>query len=104
MELYSCDQCDYRSYTATVLERHRSAHVDEKPFLCPDCGRAVKNDKQLKEHMKNVHKVGPAGEIIQDNPKVQLLLNFCGHLLANMLTYIYSLTFNFTIVNIVLSV
>lgn len=42
------------------------SHVDEKPFLCPDCGRAVKNDKQLKEHMKTVHKIGIDGEKIKN--------------------------------------
>jgi len=61
MELYSCHSCEYRSFTVTVMEKHKRSHLDDKPFLCPDCGRAVKNDKQLKEHMKVVHKVGPDG-------------------------------------------
>jgi len=59
--LYACDKCDYRSFTLKVMERHKLSHVEEKPFLCPDCGRAVKNDKQLKKHMRVVHKLGPDG-------------------------------------------
>jgi len=55
MELYKCSICPYRSFTHTVLERHKTTHKIDKPFLCPDCGRALKNDKQLKEHMRTVH-------------------------------------------------
>ena len=56
------------------MERHKLSHVEEKPFLCPDCGRAVKNDKQLKKHMRVVHKLGPDGAKLEYVEQVNFII------------------------------
>ena len=37
-------------------------HTDAKPCLCPECGRSVKNDRQLRDHMRVVHAVNADGK------------------------------------------
>lgn len=59
MELYSCDKCEYKTYSLAKLNNvHRLIHGEEKPFLCDFCGKGFKNPKQLRNH-KIVHKMKP---------------------------------------------
>lgn len=54
MELFQCDQCDYRNYSISIMENvHKPIHSPDKNYLC-DCGKRFKNSKQLTNH-KNRH-------------------------------------------------
>ncbi|XP_060516482.1 zinc finger protein ZFP2-like [Cylas formicarius] len=56
MELYSCDKCDYKTYSLSKMNNvHKLIHGDVKAFLCDICNKAFKNLKQLRNH-KVVHK------------------------------------------------
>nr|CAD7195398.1 unnamed protein product [Timema douglasi] len=51
MELYSCNQCDYKTISHSKLVNvHSRIHGDERPFLCDICGKGFKNPKQLRNH------------------------------------------------------
>ncbi|KAK4884952.1 hypothetical protein RN001_001223 [Aquatica leii] len=56
MELYSCDMCDYKTFSLGKLNNiHRLIHSDHKAFNCDVCQKAFKNTKQLRNH-KITHK------------------------------------------------
>ncbi|XP_022907334.1 zinc finger protein 492-like isoform X2 [Onthophagus taurus] len=56
MELFSCDKCDYKTYSLGKLNNiHKLIHNDAKPYICNLCPRAFKNSKQLRNH-KTLHK------------------------------------------------
>ncbi|KAF5301133.1 hypothetical protein FQR65_LT08963 [Abscondita terminalis] len=56
MELYSCDMCDYKTFSLGKLNNiHRLIHSDHKGFICDVCQKAFKNSKQLRNH-KITHK------------------------------------------------
>lgn len=56
MELYSCDLCDYKTFSLGKLNNiHKPIHSDLKAFSCDVCGKAFKNSKQLRNH-KLTHK------------------------------------------------
>lgn len=65
MELYSCQKCQYKSFFKSTMDKHNFSHIELNPCLCPECGRAVKNERQLKEHMKTVHKISLEGTKIE---------------------------------------
>ena len=54
MELYKCQECNFRSFTKKRLALHKPTHSTHKPYLCDDCGKAFKNEKNLKVH-KRMH-------------------------------------------------
>lgn len=61
LELYSCDQCGYKTPSLSNLKNvHSKIHGTEKPFLCDTCGKGFKTTKQLRNH-KGIHikKDGP---------------------------------------------
>lgn len=56
MELYSCDKCDYKTFSLSKLNNiHKLIHGDVKAFVCDICQKAFKNTKQLRNH-KITHK------------------------------------------------
>lgn len=51
MDLYKCDQCDYRSWSYSNLENtHKKIHSQEKNYSCNLCKKSFKNQKQLINH------------------------------------------------------
>ena len=59
---YSCTQCDKKFLTEKILQYHTQyRHREEKKeeVSCEYCGRAFswKNRKNLKKHIRDVHKV-----------------------------------------------
>lgn len=56
MELYSCDLCDYKTFSLGNLNNnHKLIHSDVKSFVCSVCDKSFKNAKQLRNH-KMIHK------------------------------------------------
>ncbi|KAB0804649.1 hypothetical protein PPYR_01619 [Photinus pyralis] len=56
MELYSCDICDYKTFSLGKLNNiHKLIHSDLKAFICEVCQKGFKNTKQLRNH-KMTHK------------------------------------------------
>lgn len=56
MELFSCDKCDYKTYSLSKLNSiHKLIHSDVKAFVCDICKKSFKNSKQLNNH-KATHK------------------------------------------------
>lgn len=53
MELYNCDVChSYKSYSLARVETHKICHKVAKPFLCDDCGKGFKTNRNLKLHIQ----------------------------------------------------
>ncbi|GAB6030445.1 hypothetical protein CHUAL_007315 [Chamberlinius hualienensis] len=51
MELYTCDICNYKTYSyGKLINMHRRIHSDDRPFLCDTCGKGFKTSKQLRNH------------------------------------------------------
>lgn len=56
MELYSCDKCDYKTFSLGKLNNiHKLIHSDLRAFVCEICCKGFKNTKQLRNH-KATHK------------------------------------------------
>lgn len=55
MELYTCDQCGYKTPSLSNMNNiHIKIHGSEKPYLCDTCGKGFKTTKQLGNH-KVIH-------------------------------------------------
>lgn len=75
MELYSCDLCDYKTFSLTNLNNnHKSIHSDVKSFVCTECNKSFKNAKQLRNH-KMVHK--------EKTPKAVHVCDMCNKSFCN---------------------
>uniref|UniRef100_A0A182K519 Transcription factor grauzone n=1 Tax=Anopheles christyi TaxID=43041 RepID=A0A182K519_9DIPT len=49
---HACDQCDYTTINVQSLQNHRRVqHTNEKPFVCPTCGKSFKVKSNLREHL-----------------------------------------------------
>ncbi|XP_033752949.1 uncharacterized protein LOC117336489 isoform X20 [Pecten maximus] len=46
----ACQICGKFFQSMSYLERHMRSHSSERPFTCPDCGRAYKHKFALKKH------------------------------------------------------
>ncbi|KAJ8923938.1 hypothetical protein NQ315_006714 [Exocentrus adspersus] len=56
MDLYSCDKCEYKSFSLAKLNNiHKLIHSEVRAFLCDICNKSFKNSKQLRNH-KMTHK------------------------------------------------
>ncbi|CAG0884962.1 unnamed protein product [Cyprideis torosa] len=55
MELYACNQCNYKTVSLSKLVNlHKRSHSDDRPFPCDQCGKQFKTSKQLRNH-KVIH-------------------------------------------------
>ena len=65
MELYSCEFCDFKTPLLSRLKNtHEKIHFNERNFACDICGKAFKNNKQLKNHHR-LHKNKPPDGSLQ---------------------------------------
>lgn len=56
MELFACDQCDFKTPILSRLNNtHVKIHSSERNFKCDICNKAFKNTKQLKNH-RRIHR------------------------------------------------
>ncbi|XP_035787380.1 uncharacterized protein LOC118464252 [Anopheles albimanus] len=54
MELYACQLCSFKTpLLARLLKTHMLIHSDERNFKCGVCGKAFKNNKQLRNHRRS---------------------------------------------------
>ncbi|KAL0853064.1 hypothetical protein ABMA27_012839 [Loxostege sticticalis] len=51
-QTYTCDVCDYTSFSKDSLTRHLICHTDEKNFKCQVCKKTYARKKTLTEHMR----------------------------------------------------
>lgn len=49
---YSCDVCEYSTFTVEVMRRHVLTHVEDKPHKCKLCNRSYIQRVQLQRHME----------------------------------------------------
>ncbi|KAG1652071.1 Zinc finger protein 737 [Nymphon striatum] len=51
MELYTCEFCDYKTWSFSRLHTtHKLIHGEARSFLCDVCGKGFKTYKQMKNH------------------------------------------------------
>ena len=50
VELLSCDLCTYKTGNKELLKFHIKTHSDLRTCLCDECGKGLKNMKQLRNH------------------------------------------------------
>uniref|UniRef100_A0A1B6DZT1 C2H2-type domain-containing protein n=2 Tax=Clastoptera arizonana TaxID=38151 RepID=A0A1B6DZT1_9HEMI len=55
MDLFSCEQCTYKTNSFSKLNQHCKIHGEERPYLCDTCGKGFKTTKQLRNH-KVIHR------------------------------------------------
>ncbi|KAL3288652.1 hypothetical protein HHI36_003085 [Cryptolaemus montrouzieri] len=100
MELYCCNECDYKTYSLAKLNNiHKLIHTNVKSFICNICQKGFKNNKQMRNHRaihkskseKLVHECEVCGRKFSDRRQVKLhmdtvhmklkpfLCNFCGY-------------------------
>uniref|UniRef100_A0A0K8VQR2 Zinc finger protein weckle n=1 Tax=Bactrocera latifrons TaxID=174628 RepID=A0A0K8VQR2_BACLA len=47
-----CPHCDRKFPTKTIVAKHiKYVHMNERSFICEECGEAVRSEGQLKQHM-----------------------------------------------------
>jgi len=60
-----CPFCDRKFVNKTILDRHnKSAHSDDRPFVCEECGMGFKRKNILENHLLSIHSTSsfPCGE------------------------------------------
>lgn len=56
MDLYSCDKCEYKTFSLAKLNNiHKLIHSEVRGYVCDVCNKSFKNSKQLRNH-KMTHK------------------------------------------------
>ena len=53
-EVISCEQCGKTFSSMACLQRHKTIHTGEMPFVCVECGKGFRRKTHLEGH-KNVH-------------------------------------------------
>ena len=64
------------------MDKHKKSHSSTTgTYLCPECGRGVKDDRQLKQHLRTVHGLTKDGTKLENIEKVRVVykggLNLC---------------------------
>ena len=54
-EEHRCDECDFVTYTAKLLQNHKSNNHMEKPYKCDFCEHRVSRAEQLLDHIRHHH-------------------------------------------------
>ena len=54
-EEHRCDECDYVTYTAKLLDCHKLNKHMEKPFKCDFCEHRVSKKPELLDHIRHHH-------------------------------------------------
>ncbi|NWW01350.1 ZN574 protein, partial [Oreocharis arfaki] len=49
---YPCPECGKAFRQSTHLKDHRRLHTGERPFRCPDCGKSFAIAVRLAEHRR----------------------------------------------------
>lgn len=53
------------------MDKHKKSHSSTTgTYLCPECGRGVKDDRQLKQHLRTVHGRTKDGTKLENIEKV----------------------------------
>ncbi len=53
LELFACPECDnFRCFSRARLRLHQTSHRGDRPFLCDDCGKGFKTEKNLRVHQR----------------------------------------------------
>lgn len=53
-QMFSCDQCDYSTYSSYNLKVHIRTHTGEKPYRCSECKTTFRTPSHLNRH-KQIH-------------------------------------------------
>ncbi|XP_052799239.1 oocyte zinc finger protein XlCOF6-like [Mya arenaria] len=54
-KVYSCKDCNYKTYSSGNLSRHRRAVHQKVRFECSSCRKSYANSYDLREHTRSVH-------------------------------------------------
>lgn len=71
MELYKCDQCNFKTPNLSLLNNmHVKIHQEDRNFICnvSGCEKAFKNSKQLKNH-RRTHRLNEAKQALLEKSK-----------------------------------
>lgn len=50
-----CDICGWEGFGKARMQRHMMKHSDERNIKCPDCDKAYKTKKTMRQHFRNMH-------------------------------------------------
>ncbi|XP_041376519.1 uncharacterized protein LOC121388997 [Gigantopelta aegis] len=50
LDLFQCDECQYKVDTVRKLNIHKEIHSDSRPYTCDICGKGFKQFSQMKNH------------------------------------------------------
>ncbi|GFT98155.1 zinc finger protein 782 [Nephila pilipes] len=51
IDLHSCTECPYKTFSFFKLDNHRKIHSDERAYVCDTCGKGFKQISQLRNHI-----------------------------------------------------
>ncbi|XP_015910613.2 uncharacterized protein [Parasteatoda tepidariorum] len=51
IDLFSCSDCSYKTFSLFKLNNHRKIHSDERSYVCETCGKGFKQISQLRNHV-----------------------------------------------------
>ena len=54
-EEHRCDECDFVTFTAKLLQNHKSNNHMERPFKCDFCDHRVNREAELLDHIRHHH-------------------------------------------------